>query len=329
MSLRAILSDLRANRAIYLGELDFPAYPLDGVFTGAGQVRLSVSDSGAVQLLIPVSSSDIIGEYPASDAMEVRQVRYRSYQGKIAFIRLLCLDDSLESVFLDMLENVLVRIREGGGPATCILNAIAEFQALLQEPAARGDRNTVSGLYAELELLHRASARDPGFWKYWSGPSGSAGRRDFRLKGVDVEVKSSVSWHQRVVTISSLEQLSVVEETDLYLWYFRLEENPSDGKSIGDIASELDSLISDPAGFRAKLEAAGYKDECADEWDQWKWNVLESTPFHVEAAFPRLAPELIIDGRPRGIGEVSYKLNLDQAEDCRRDELQMLEQLVS
>ena len=149
------------------------------------------------------------------------------------------------------------------------------------------------------------------------------------MKGVDVEVKSSVSWHQRVVTISSLEQLSIAEETQLYLWYFRLEENPADGKSIGDIVAELEPMVSDSAAFRAKLGEAGYTEDSTEDWDQWKWIVLESTPYQVEDAFPRIAPELIIDGRPPGIGEVNYKLNLDQAENCRREESQVLEQLTS
>ncbi|HJX85706.1 MAG TPA: PD-(D/E)XK motif protein, partial [Candidatus Angelobacter sp.] len=148
------------------------------------------------------------------------------------------------------------------------------------------------GLLGELWTLRRLiSANGSNAVHMWTGPIKEA--HDFRFGVYELEVKSTRN-QRRIHTISTLEQLTVSPDRQLYV--LSIQFSPSTGEatlSLKSLVSDIRILLdSDPAQlrkFNTLLEnGCGYLDSHADHYDL-RFQ-LRTTPhlIFVDEAFPRI-----------------------------------------
>lgn len=318
MNLPATLASLRsteASREAHQADaLQFPSQPIDGVFTDGQPARLAVHTDNCPMLLLPASSGELRMKLPACGGVDCTIVRYRvASEAFRYFIQLKCLDPALESVFMDLLENVCDRIRSGGKSSESLEAAIDDFRNLLRNRVFLVDRKKVLGLFGELVVLRETLNSHSRSVDAWVGPIG--GRRDFLFPRLAIEVKASEKTDQRTVEISSLGQLTKDDVETLYLWYLRVEEDPVSGSSVSEVIQDILTKAKEKQLFESKLDKLGYSTQSREAFDAYRWRVLESQPFQIEEGFPRITKASFSGGVPIGVSAVCYASDLDTAKE--------------
>jgi hypothetical protein len=328
MSLLSSLTSLRAEGRSGGSDLHFPSTQLSGVFSDGEPARLAVDHDDAPLLLLPASTRDLSLTLPVCGGLETRIVHYGVNDGtRRFFIQLKCLRPDLESVFIDLLQNICDRIRSGDSSVSSLRDAIEDFRDLLRNTSGVADRNKALGLFGELTVLGRTLSNGMDVVSAWTGPLRH--RRDFCFAAAAIEVKASEKSDRSTVHISSLGQLSTDDVEKLFLWYLRVEEHPKAGCSIGGLVSQLEERLGgNVAEFRRRLSEAGFTPETSEAFNSFKWRVLESCAYRVAPGFPRISAESFVDGTPKGVQEVSYTCDLNCADDFKVPEDELLEQLT-
>lgn len=316
MSLSASLSALRTDRVKLLDELSIPSKPIPLTFVQGMEVRLALDTENCPLLLLPVSTSELGQDLPEAHGLHFR---YEQYKGRSTastyFLQVKCALPTLESVFLDLVENICSRIQDGGNGLECVHATIEEFRDLLRPSTLPIDRIRIIGLFGELLFLKEAIQHNQKAVEHWTGPQGE--RRDFLFAASAVEIKTSEKSSGSSVIIHSLGQLNNDDSKDLFLWYTRLEEDPGSGASVGDLVDVIESQLVSKTLFREKLRAVGFDKSNADVWNSVHWAVLESQPFQVFDGFPRIIPGSFEAGTPPGISHVNYQLDLSHAKEFK------------
>ena len=219
------------------------------VSAAAGPVRLAVGANGEPRLLLPLTSRETPASVDAGNALSV-SVSSFSYKGtRLRFLDLVCVREDLETVFAEVVDEILARI--GGGDGT-----IRDFRSLLTRARTKDVRiGRVAGLVAELLVLNRLLDRSPSAWRAWRGPEGD--RHDFRVGDTSLEVKASLRAGTSGVTINGLDQLEAPTGGTLYLLHIVLEPVTGGILSLGSLAQSAMSKVPEPARIETLLAAAG------------------------------------------------------------------------
>lgn len=163
------------------------------------------------------------------------------------------------------------------------------------------------GLFGELTFIQSILKEEIGFEeavKNWNGPLFD--KQDFILENTAAEVKTYKTTNQKVIEISSKEQLYSPKE-NLILATFALSENQA-GYTVKDLVEEISNGIDSGEVnemFLNKVEKYGYVPELVKE-PLISFLVDESTYYKVEKEFPRIIPE----GISQGIQRVKYTIDL-------------------
>ena len=192
-----------------------------------------------------------------------------------------------------------------------LIRRIFAWQRFMEKP----DRRLLSfqeevGLYGELSLLW-ILLEEYADWQYiinsWIGPSDGA--HDFEFEFGDFEVKSFLGSSDFVAHISSLEQLSTLGKTFLYLVGFRLETS-SDGCTLGNLIERIRIFIQSDAvavaDFESKLLEAGVSLLDISRFSM-TFRIIKIDLFSVDDEFPRL----IRGNVPSETVAASYSILLD------------------
>lgn len=313
MSLINSLNALRSDRSTHEDELTIPSRPVPLTFAHGREVRVALSANDCPILLLPASTIELRQKLPEADGLNIE---FAQYKGKSSpstyFLQITCVDPQLESVFLDLVENVCSRIQSGGESLRSILATIEEFRDLLRGSRQPIDRTKIIGLFGELLFLKKMAASNPDSVEYWMGPDN--GRRDFLFPEAAIEVKTSEHSTGKLVVIHSLGQLDNDDAETLFLQYFRLEEDPTMGQTVGDLVAQISDYVHDKELFRKKLKSVGFEPSLSKFWNTVRWRVIESQPFRVTDGFPRIVSGSFLDGSPAGISHLSYQLDLIYAQ---------------
>lgn len=325
--LKVTLDSLRNDLVSAAEELEIPSTPIEQTYVSAAQVRMALSLEGEPLLLLPANKVELGKKLPIANGLDFSIVRYGSpTAGHTNFIQIKCLLADLENTFLDIIENICNRIREGGAATACITAAIDDFREILDDGKLEQGKEAAIGLFGELLLLEKALQINPDAVTYWTGVDKN--RRDFSFPKLFIEVKTSQRTHQRQVSIHALDQLATTSEETLYLWYFSIEDNPGSGDSIPDLVGRIEKSLTNAKSFKEALKKAGYTHESSDQWGKWQWSVLESQAYTVNEQFPKIINASFPGGAPAGISHVTYQVNLDNAEPCRIEEPTVLEYIA-
>lgn len=206
------------------------------------------------------------------------------------------LETTASSTSDDFMETFLVRVREW-----------QTFMARAHRPLSS---DAQIGLLGELWMLRLLV--DTSLWTgaldCWQGPLRAA--QDFQVRGIGIEVKSTVRTGSFLARINSIEQLDG-DRVPIFLCALRFEEN-TDGISLVGLVTELREKFGAAGvqrGFEALLMVMGYMDEHAALYAR-KLTLKDAKAFRAEGDMPRLTRTAL----PAAIRSAAYVLDLDALE---------------
>lgn len=316
MSIQSSIASLREDRAAYTGDLRIPSQPIPYTFAQGAEVRIALAGNNRPMLLIPISVEEIRMELPLTEGLVMAFAQYKGASATSRyFLEVVSTDEKLESVFLDLVGNVCGRIQAGEGGRRALIRAIEEFRHLLGAAGSTVERQRIVGLFGELHFLKQALTINAKAVAYWTGPAG--GRRDFLFPSVAVEVKTTESRDGRTVSIHSLGQLDKDDAEALLLAFYRIEENPATGITIGSVVEEICRMLSHQEPFQSRVENVGFTSTSAEAWNAIRFLVKEETIYQVDNGFPRIVPSSFSSALTPSISDVNYRLDLNGAEQYR------------
>ena len=294
------------------GGLEIPTVPTD-VSTVTGPVRLAVGAKGEPRLLLPLARRETPTLVDTGNALSV-SVSLLSYKGtRLRFLDLICVREELETVFGEVVDEILARIGSGESCADAAKSTIEDFRALLMRTHTTDvGTGRVAGLVAELLVLDRLLDRSPLAWKAWRGPVGD--RHDFRVGDTSLEVKASLHSATSGVTINGLGQLDAPTGGTLHLLRFVLEPAAGGILSLANLAKSAMSKADRPTRIQALLAAVGCTDAIAEAWNRHSFRLESEHLYEIRPGFPKLTRTMLKDGfLPHGVHDVTYTIDLSVA----------------
>ena len=286
-----------------------------------------VPGSPRVQFFIDVSAARIGLRTPADQAaynyvspLAAVEVSVRQLQGA-DFVEVSSAVPGLYQQFYSLMMDIADHIQlEGTSPTAAVELAIVAWKNLLTATPLLGPER-VLGLYGELWLLERLQSRSSGAafaaLDAWVGPLDEP--HDFRIGNREFEVKTTTNT-QRIHIISSLMQLVPSPEHELYILSLQLEPAGANaGRTLPEMIQAVRRLFGgNPqqlAGFDAAIKNVGYRDEDASHYSRRLQLRTPPCLIRVEAACPRLTPELLITllgpDLFQRVSDVQYRINVE------------------
>lgn len=295
------------------GDLGVPTIPTD-VSTNAGRVRLAIGPNDEPRVLLPLEGRESAPTIQESNALSISVSSFTSSGRILRFLDLICLSPDLESVFGELVDEMLTRIARDKSCGDAVRSTIEDFRSLLRRGAAgRITRGRVAGLIAELQVLNRLLDRTPSAWKAWLGPTGD--RHDFRAGGTSLEVKSSLRPSASRVAINSLHQLEIATGGSLHLLRFVLEPVGNGILNVSSLARNALSKSSDPERLSELLAAVGCSNVDGEDWNRYSFRCESEALYEVRPGFPRLVVSMLSGGMaPHGVHDVTYHIDLSVAD---------------
>ncbi len=144
----------------------------------------------------------------------------------------------------------------------------------------------------------------------WFGPTGS---KDFEFSKFQIEIKSKRSGSKPTISISSADQLEIIEGTKLFIAVFGIDKSDSkESFSVHDWCNKIKDKIfnsNDPSvlgEFIKKLDEYGYSED--QDYSDEKWDIKEIIYYEVNEEFPKLVPTEI----STAIANVNYSIDMNQ-----------------
>lgn len=272
--------------------------------------RYAIGPDQLARLLIPMPDNCGTEEIPRSDALQIR-VNILEVHGRLEkFLDIQCLDAALESVFGDVVDEILARMQNRREPLQAVRTTLEDFRALLTVTRAEEvSLARVVGLVSELVVLNSLLDIDAGAWRAWTGPLGD--RHDFRSDSLSLEVKASSRLSNRTVVISSMEQLEPLPGGELLMIYHVLERVPGGELGVLRLARQALNRASEPGQVENRLNRLGCSRIDAPEWNRHSFVLARKKMLRVAGGFPRLVPSMLPAGSvPQGITSVTYEIDL-------------------
>jgi hypothetical protein len=233
------------------------------------------------------------------------------------YIRIECLESSLETPFALLVSQVVSHLSFGATPSKACMDAVLEFRRLLSRNGGLlPSEDEILGLVGELLLLRRLVLASPHLWQGWNGPLGSA--RDYSWGPVDIEAKASRMAGESRLTVNGLDQLEPEEDRELFIHHSVLTENPVGTIDVPGLVDEIRGQISDFDGFDTRLASVGYLSEQRDLWPDHRFTQHGSHIYRVNDDFPRIRKTDFPDGLlPAGVAKLRYDVLLSNCSEFR------------
>jgi hypothetical protein len=223
----------------------------------------------------------------------------------------MCLDQSLEQVFVEVVDEVLKRIKDGDGCVVACTSTLKDFSDLLSAASQPPiDSRKVRGLVGELVYLDRLVQLDAAAWELWRGPLKGGERHDFRGKSESVEIKATSRVANTKVRISSIDQLAVPAGGSLHLIKLVLESTVSGALTVEALTTRILSRCANPDEVAARLAAMGCGNHTSPEWNAFAYELEGEEAYQVRGGFPRIVPESV----PSGLSGIEYDVDLAAAQ---------------
>lgn len=294
------------------GGLEIPTIPTN-VSTAGGPVRLAIGPHDEPRVLLPLTEREKPGVIDGGPALSISLSSFAHEGRAIRFLDLICLSRDLETVFGEVVDEMLARISRGDRCIDAAVSTIEDFRSLLMRTkVADVDKARAAGLVAELLVLNRLLDRSSSAWKVWRGPAGD--RHDFRHGDTSLEVKASLHAGASAMTINGLDQLEAPAGGTLHLLRVVLEPVSGGMLSISSLGRSALSKADEPERVRELLDGLGCNDVDAAEWNRHPFRMESEALYEVRPGFPRLTSSMLKDGTaPPGVQDVSYRIDLSLA----------------
>ena len=228
------------------------------------------------------------------------------------YIKVTCLEESLNYAFSILVSRILQLLIEGSSPTAATIDSVNELRKLLSR--SRGPlpkEEEIIGLTGELIFILSLVEKKPNLWKGWNGPFKAS--KDFTISDIDVEMKASLQSGDPSITVNNLNQLEPVADRSLFLFHSTLVKNPNGDISVPRLIKKIVEKIEDKDDFINTLFAAGYSTEHEDMWDSFRFSVIEKTSYKVTNDFPRINQNSFINSSiPDSISKIRYDIELNK-----------------
>ncbi len=216
------------------------------------------------------------------------------------------------------LEEIVDLLVDGCPAGEAGKKALQGFRDLMAKPpGAPLEEHRLVGLFGELEVLETVLTLPEGKLEHWTG--WERDHCDFRLPGLVVEVKSTLSADYRRVQIHGLGQLADPEDgSDLILALRRLERSP-EGRSVPELAEAIIKLGASRFELFNNLADVGCFEQHFAEYEERKFVSQEIALRRIDEAHPRLTPEILAEVNRSQIDRVNYELDLNDERDSDLD----------
>jgi hypothetical protein len=233
------------------------------------------------------------------------------------YIRIECLESSLETPFALLVSQVVSHLAAGSTPTKACMDAVLEFRRLLSKNGGLlPSEDEILGLVGELLLLKRLVSASSHLWLGWNGPLGSA--RDYSWGTVDIEAKASRMAGESRLTVNGLDQLEPEVNRVLLIHHSILTDNPVGTIDVPTLVHEIKEQISDVEGFDVRLASAGYLSVQSDLWSEHRFTLHGSCIYRVSDDFPRIRKSDLPGGSlPPGVAKLRYDILLSNCSDFR------------
>lgn len=259
-------------------------------------------------------------EDPHVNGLEIQEGSYRFEDGNIGkFIDLICSYSSYLNEFTEVVREVSRLILEDEeqplNAVNQIINNWISFWANQRKETLREEDQV--GLICELITLNRlCEINSENALKTWVGPLGE--KHDFNLSDWNFEVKGTRKL-QRIHTINGIDQLKSSYNKRLAFVSFHLTTSANE-QSI-NLPCLIQSLIKNHfedkpnliVRFNELLASAGYSPVHAEEYKKFNVEVMESTFFEVDDAFPKLTSAMLNEPLNSRVSSVRYDISLNSA----------------
>jgi len=226
------------------------------------------------------------------------------------FVRLECLDFSLDRQFAALVDNLLSHMDPISGQVLLadITETVANWRKFFSPAKTPLDTSAQIGLLAELLVLEVAikSVGADFALSAWLGPDKT--RHDFVGALLDIEVKATLRRSRFAVSIHGISQLDATEHP-LYLVGYQFERTAI-GFSLTKQINVLLEMTTNSALFVSKLFQCGVPLSDIDEYDSTQVQVNSVSIHEVDSKFPRLR----VEGDVAAISRVQYDLDLGRLE---------------
>jgi len=274
--------------------------------------HFGLSQEGAAGFMVQATEdfSDLVKAAPALASLDIDFLSFPAtgIKGLVVWLRQER-DRALFGVLCEDLAGVAQAHESERQCFLSVVNRLVRWQKFL----SRGNAGLLSpeevrGLIGELfvlqHLVDTAWATGRAMVANWDGPSGAP--QDFRFEKLCLEVKSTSSKGDGVVSISSEYQLHDATR-DIYLAVVRMNENGDEEGSVSlneVVVATAARLDEESLGvFEAKLSSAGYLD--LEIYDQPRLTLGVPEFFRIREDFPGLS----VDNIPHGVSSVRYHLD--------------------
>jgi len=292
--------------------LEIPTRALE-VRTAHGPLRMAVGSGGELRFVLPVGMQSKVPRIPVGPNVDIGDVIYSHGQERMRFIDITSRATELETVFSDVVDQIVERVAAGQTAPDAALSTFSEFRNLLLTGSVTPKpRSEVVGLIGELLALTRLLQRNSEAWRAWAGANRD--RHDIRAGDYSIEVKSTSRPGNMRATIHSEHQLRPPDNGALQLCQLVFEAVSGGEYSVQRLASEALASSSDPEGFLAKLKEAGCDAPDSPEWNTESFRLDAERVFSVEDNFPRITPRSFMHGTlPQGVTSIEYEVDLSAA----------------
>lgn len=245
---------------------------------------------------------------PSSVSVDDRAAAVRFTVGADGY-RVSLAPETATSVATHFLEEVVQLLTEGHPPGDAGHETLKNWRDLLARPAgAPLSEGALVGLYGELEVLETI-IRLGGELEHWTG--WNKDHNDFRLPGLTIEVKSTVSADYRRVRIHGLRQLADPEDgSSLILVLRRLESSPK-GRSLPGLIDDIVKLGVSRSQLLERLSQARYSEQHRAGYERIRFMSHELALRRIDDMHPRLVPQMLTEVDMTCIDKVDYELNLN------------------
>ena len=226
------------------------------------------------------------------------------------FVELKLKQVNQEGQFMKMCIEIIDKSRKGATPDNATRTVLSDSANFFKSNKSGLGKNEQMRLYGELILLEKLLNHFPKksleVVNGWKGPTGAY--HDFAYSDRSIEVKTTKKKTPEA-TIGSVKQLDRMKLTNLWLnAYFYFPDSGSD--TLPKIISRIEKKLKGTAALRIFSRLLNIHCD-RDDFDSYDTTYSESKQywFDVKKGFPA------ITNKPKGIGNISYGLLLDQIED--------------
>ncbi len=296
----------------------------------AGLIHIFQDEKSNFHLAIEVLDSNPNKiEDPAINGLTVQLKKYRLDDEKVSsFIDIQCNLQNYLKEFTEVSKEITRNIVEGNeNPYEVVARVIRNWKSFW----ANKNTNILSeeqiiGLICELKVLQRfILINKSNALKTWTGPSGE--KHDFNFTDWSLEVKGTRS-ADVIHTVNGIDQLKCLANKKLGFISFLISVTDTNNSvSLPGVIEDIKvDLVNRPdliIFFYQLLAQWGYSPIHADDYNNFKIEILESTFFEVNDLFPSLTSDKLNAPLNNRITSVRYDISLEGLAGRKFDEVNL------